>query len=550
MAQYIDVSPNSDISLPFDITSIICFYGSKPDQLRLRLVSRKLRDAATPHAFKSLYLRAYGSSPSNFENIARSAALRVYVREVTIETWIGPDYEYNANERYDIPHDFLNTLPYLRYYQNMIRLHLRFSKYCGIEDYNTRSVGPDIEETWPFRYKILDTVAHCVMGMWTKESQIKINQRIRDYHQLRRFRWYRDDLADRKYEDDLPDLRPGIVMNIKELTISNLADYKDPNLVQSLAWKKLLHLPTIIDLKLLITKEHPLRETDDIMCSEKYEFFEAFPSIFLTPPVASKLEVLSLFYADFWGWFPKLDLALIGPMPQLKVLALGKYIFTNKRQTDWVASLGSGNRSGGLEELYLDHCPILYEANQHGPLTNDGYPVPEIVMKAFDSQRRGSSTTKYDMRWHHVLSEWQRRMKGLKQFVMGHGDWEYASLQIKCTRRREEYAHLSYAEKEQRFLHNSHRYFACPEPQELRLKTKIIPADKYLHGAGLSQKRTERMTYIYYNIGQDPSSWEYPNIRWDRWVQDEGWAPEDETVAADDAAYEMLMATIQARLQR
>ncbi|KAF5678620.1 hypothetical protein FHETE_1172 [Fusarium heterosporum] len=541
MAQDIGVTANSDVSLPFDITSIICSYVSKPDQHRLRLVSRKLRDAATPHAFRSLYLRAYGDSPSNFGNIARSPALRNYVREVTIDTWIGPGYEYNADESYDVPHDFLNTLPYLRYYQKMTRLHLRFSKYCGIEDYHTRSVGPDIEETWSLRYKILDTVAHCVMGMWTKESQMKISQRVGNY-QLRRFAWY---------EDDLPDLRPGIVMNIKELTISNLADYKDPNLLESIAWKKLLHLPTLIDLKVLVTKEHTMTESADIFCDEKYEFFQNLHFDLLTPPVASKLQVLSLFYVDFWGWIPKMDLALIGPMPQLKILALGNYVFTNESQIDWIASLGNDNRSSGLEELYLNDCPVLYEARQHGPLTIDGYPIPDKVMEAFRAQPWAPSTTKYSIRWYQILNKWQKRMRGLRKFVMGHGNWQSASLTINASNGREEYAHLNYDEKEQRFLHNSHRYFACPEPQpqELRRKAKIVPADKYLYGAGLSQRRTERMEYIYYDIGQGPSPWEYANIHWDRWEKDAGCAPEDETVAMDDAAYDMLMATIQDRLK-
>lgn len=68
-------------------------------------------------------------------------------------------------------------------------------------------------------------------------------------------------------------------------------------------------------------------------------------------------------------------------LPQLKVLTLGQYVFTDERKTDWIAIIGESNASGGLEELYMDDCPILFKAHQHSPLTSDGYPDPRAVLK-------------------------------------------------------------------------------------------------------------------------------------------------------------------------
>ncbi|KAJ0150646.1 Uncharacterized protein HZ326_6813 [Fusarium oxysporum f. sp. albedinis] len=97
-----------------------------------------------------------------------------------------------------------------------------------------------------------------------------------------------------------------------------------------------------------------------------HEFFQVLPSQWLSPSVVENLQVLSLFYSHYRRWFPRMDLSQIRALPYLKVLALGSYIFTNERETDWIASLKTSNRSGGLEELYLEDCPILHRAGQYG----------------------------------------------------------------------------------------------------------------------------------------------------------------------------------------
>lgn len=129
--------------------------------------------------------------------------------------------------------------------------------------------------------------------------------------------------------DDL-DLSSGHGIRIKELTISNLADSINPNLIRSEGWNKLLRLPTLVDLKILVKKDFAFLG-ENTFHNEMDEFFQAFPSQWLSPSVVENLQVLSLFYSHYWGWFPRMDFSQIGALPYLKVLALGSYIFSNER---------------------------------------------------------------------------------------------------------------------------------------------------------------------------------------------------------------------------
>ncbi|KAF5970903.1 hypothetical protein FCOIX_10126 [Fusarium coicis] len=350
--------PPTDIRLPTEIVLMVCSYLWKEDQLRARLVSGKLHYAATVQAFRSLRLKPDGDSPSQFRTIALSDKLRTMVKEVTIDTELDPGLRFRSDrEALAVCQNFLQILPYLGLFSNLKHLHLRFSRY------SPRRYS--IEDGLQYRYLVLDIISHCAVGMWPPENRKAIYgaelPAIWDSHVF-------------KYIHDAPVL-PGDALQIKELTISHLADYNDVRLIHSRAWNKLLRLPTLIDLKLLVGEDHVNNRSD--LSVETSEFFGALPSQWLQPDLLQKLQVLSLFYTDFWGWFPRMDLSQLGDLPSLKVLALGRYIFTDKTQTDWIASLGKKNKSGGLEELYLDECCIMFELI--GPLTMDGYPVASLM---------------------------------------------------------------------------------------------------------------------------------------------------------------------------
>ncbi|KAF5639548.1 uncharacterized protein FTJAE_4886 [Fusarium tjaetaba] len=483
-----ETAHQSDLPLPPEIVTLICSNLPKPDLLRSRLATQRLHDAATPFAFQAFHLRAYGTVVTDFTCIAASAHLRSYVKEITIDTNIGPGYE--------------------------------------------EFEWAWIEEDWSFRYRILDTVSHCVVGMWTHAKQVEIDERasLPDFEV--------------RYLDDDPEFVGGCKEDLQELTISNLADYHDPNLDSSKAWQQLLRLPHLHDLKLLVTTEYHRSQTQICFPQERHEFFQKLPSTWLSPSLGDHLGTLSLYYTEYWGWFPRMNLYEIGTLPQLKVLALGHFAVTDKRQTDWIAGIGKRNGSGALEELYLDDCPILFEARQHGPLTNDGYPDPRVVL---EDNYATSVTKEYGIRWHNVLKTWRGRMKGLRKFIMGHGDWSSQWPSIKALIEHEGLAHLSCDEIRRRVSENVHRNFCKPAGVEVSNTKNPVLAQRYLHGAGLLQRRIRRMQYIKYDIGMC-GPWDNPYRTWGRHQPDDGWAPEKETVEIDDAVYELLMTTIRDRI--
>ncbi|KAF4503271.1 hypothetical protein FAGAP_425 [Fusarium agapanthi] len=527
----------TDIRLPAEIVVMVCSYLWKQDQLITRLVSGNLHYAATIQAFRSLRLKPDGDSPSQFRAIALSDKLRTSVKEVTIDTELDPGIPYISDAKdFAVCQNFLQFLPYLCLFKNLKHLHLRFSRSSNSRVYN-------VEEGWYYRYLALDIISHSVTGMWTPEDRKRVYDTVPSHGKQ---------MCTDTHDASI--LR-GDSLQIKELTISHLADYNDLRLIQSKAWNQLLRLPSLVDLKLLVGEDHCSNGTR--LSAWRSEFFGALPSQWLTPDVVQKLQVLSLFNTDYWGWFPRMDLDQLGDLPALKVLALGRYIFTDKKQTDWIASLGENNKSGGLEELYLDECCILYEANQHGPLTADGYQVPFADMDWNADMQR----TEYGRRWHHVLSEWRTSMKGLKRFTMGVGDLGCPSRTIVpfCPRVSVTQAMMIAGDPpEWYFGHNRHRFFADPEPKDRvvslvdayrsrRKASMSLPMGNYLLGAGLIQTRRARMKYAGYDV-RLAYGWfmgaEFGNGGYGR-----AWAPEEGTVEFDDAAYALLMEATRNRLR-
>lgn len=496
-----------------EIWSNICSFMPKPGLSNLRLTSRQMSHIALPHLFRSIRLEGFGGSAKRVIEIAKSPKLRGLVRDLTIDSWVGGHFDYNANEDYRLPKRFMNALPYVRCFGNVTAIHLRFNEYCGNDDRSSWATA--IEETWPFRYRIIDTVCHCITGMWTQERQECI-----------------DSEAGLDYNPQYPEDDLGVplehVMPLKQLTISNLADYSDPLIFQSEAWEELLSLASLVDLRLFVTSEVEEASPESaVYFKEKYEFFEDLPNSWLSRPIADNLRVLSLFYCDYWGWFPTLNFRLIGrdgsPFPQLKVLALGNYVFSHDWEIDWFASVGSKNGSGGLEELYLDDCPILTRARQRGPLSRSdpGYPKVTTVMEV----DRGQEMYEFSLRWHSILSRWAELMKGLKVFRIGHGAWSLNE----ARRLEEDGSDDDYeynANAEHRFSHNAHRTF---------------------DGDGIEMTEESRMLYTEYDIGIGPTPW----FRADHYHAGEAESPSvtEETRVKDEGAYEVLLAAINARRQ-
>ncbi|KAF4963783.1 hypothetical protein FSARC_8227 [Fusarium sarcochroum] len=529
--------PSGKLPLVTEIWNHICSFLPQPSLANLRLASARLNEIASPWMYHSIRLDADQESVEQFVNIAKSPRLRYLVREITIDTEIGSDYSYHSNQEYPFPIAFMNALPFLRCLTKLTALHLRFNEHCGEDDHGCIT----IEETWEFRNHVLDTICHCIAGMWTLERQLELDEGIKGCLDEEEFDYSHQDLE-----------FPADTLRLKELTIANLAAYHDINTINSEAWRKVISLPSLVDFKTFVVSEQDEASPERAYYyEEKFEFFDSLHESWLSPSLSDHLKVLSLYCQDYWGWFPKMDFRLVGsdsPFPQLKVLALGNYVFSHDWQIEWFARIGKENGSGGLEELYLDDCPILFKARQFGPFDaeNPGYPDQAVVLQNQDDEEKH----RYPLRWHHFLSRWKDLMKGLKVFRMGSGAWNCAPNDTRETMMRsEDHAHTNQDKLYYRLSHNIHRYFACPPPIERELhpvyKTKIWASGRYLQGSGLSDDRASQMQYVKYDCGICPSAWEETKGHPGR--TGEVFEPEEGTRVKDDAAYGALIAEIEAR---
>ncbi|KAJ4317329.1 hypothetical protein N0V84_007386 [Fusarium piperis] len=524
---------SGSLLLPPEIWDNVCSFLPKPTLSHLRLVSPGLDNIARPWVYRNLRLEGFGNSAERFVEIAKSPGLRNLVRELTVDTSAGPEFPYKSNCEYPFPTSFLDALPYIRCFSHLTALHLRFNEYCGKDD--RRGVG--IEETWEFRYGVLETVCHCIAGMWTPDQQREIDHKSE--HQWHDY--------DRRHPDPEDDLGVPLdqVIRLKEFTVANLADFYDTDLVASGALKKIMSLPSLIDLKLLITTEMDDGMSEsNVYYEEKYEFFDHLSETWLAPSISDNLRVLSLYYKEYWGWLPKMDFRGMD-FPKLKVLALGHYVFSHDWQVDWIASIGHTNGSGGLEELYLDDCPILFEALQASPLDqNDpGYPLLSTVLEEADDEMH-----QYPMRWHHILSKWATSLKALTVFRMGHGEWHEAPRDT-LESVLKYYPQVDEDVLRYRLSNNTHRSFNCPEPLDSEYGSEdpgeAWASGRYVDGTGINGRRAYKLQYIEYDIHITGSPWK--ETFWSRAFDEEGYEPEEGTWVKDNAAFELLCLTIYAR---
>ncbi|RSM05995.1 hypothetical protein CDV31_009329 [Fusarium ambrosium] len=357
----------------------------------------------------------------------------------------------------------------------------------------------------------METICHCVMGMWTPEIQAKIDETA-DFS-----RYYIDEHPF-KYPDD-QDIPFGHVMPLRELTVSNLSPYKDNLAEDSGVLKKMLSIPTIVNLKLLITIGGRLDRGRTRTLLE-HGMLQTLPETWMFPSIAENLQKLSLFYCDYWGLYPKVDFRKLGgsPLPRLKVLALGNYVFGQQWQVDWIASLGREN--GGLQELYLDKCPMIVRAWRRYPF-DDGDSDPSVV-ETFDGPEPGLGVREYSLRWHNILSQWAESMKGLRVFCMGEGPDRDSSKLILQRGHDEAYSNVDGRVLSRRYKDRIHRDFASE-----------IRADK-----------VKRLKYARLNINMfhGHTGWK-PALQ----VKSPGDASEGDTNIRDEAAYQHLMSTVNAR---
>ncbi|KAH7140068.1 hypothetical protein B0J13DRAFT_447440 [Dactylonectria estremocensis] len=526
--------------LPLHLLYIICSFSSKASVIQLRLTSLALNRAATPWAFRHVRLECSVQDTKRFAWIAKSPGLRRWVHEISCDTWTDRYWGTGSDSMREDAASFLNTLSYLQYFHHLKSLHLRFNAHSGESTRNTWSCN--IEETWDFRFQVLDVLFQCLAGTWPRNIQ----------EQLRSVSAHDLGTVDATPDNELNFFKTQPIC-LKTLTIANLAAYEEQRLVNSEAFKKVLSSPTLTDLKLYISPENDeLSPEVSLGYPEPHEFFLTLPHTWLAPCLAQNLSVLSLYCRDPWGWCPKMDFRAVNPgqgsnsgFPFLKVLALGNYTFSHEWQIEWIASLGQKNESGGLEELYLDDCPILYEACQLAPM-DEGETTLEVITQGQNNHdAHQTQTEQYPLRWYMLLRHWKDAMKGLRVFRMGRGEWHRTPVDTFRACAGQFSRPLRSKDKfvlEHLLMDKEFTSFGCPEPSE---PAGPAPADDfYQHGTGLRRERIDLMKYFRYRCGKWTESQREQNSFFDN---REVWAPEKETIAKDTAAYNMLLSVVQLR---
>ncbi|KAI1340076.1 hypothetical protein F5Y15DRAFT_415498 [Xylariaceae sp. FL0016] len=536
-------------ALPNEIYSNILSFATHDTALTSRLASKHLCSIATPQAVEHIWLEA-SYDVSGFINIAKTPHLRAHVREVTIETVVR-DYDYFCNNSFKPPAAFFRALPYLRLFSGLKRLNIRFEKHCGNEDADYS--GQSIEEKYEFRRWVLWSVFSCVSGDWDVERYQELYEDTNhDLYENGEVIDNDDFFNELTRETKLIGEMPPITLDA--LSIAHLADYYDTEFYHANVFQKVMASPTLKKLELyIVTEQCPAAPENATWFPEKWDFFESLKDTWLTPEVAKRLEVLSLFCDDLWGWCPMMDLREInsdaGPnsgFPRLKVLALGNYVFSHEWQMDWFSRLGLQNGYSGLQKLYLDYCPIMFGFMNFGPVDERpgtaGYPLKEVAIGNLQGYSAGVSRS-LRMRWHHVLDHWKENMRGLRTLRIGQGAWEGELSQIAWDGIRETFPDAPDGVLTRLFHRldgTNFRTYHCPSLPPADEKPE--DATTYISGSGIRELEHEVMEYVHFDAGLGPSPWQEPELKDER-------APEFLQIPKelDLQALEELRAVIQER---
>lgn len=508
-------------ALPLELLSYVLSFLPQDALLQTRLVNHHLNSLATRSAFRDIRLVAYGDSPRNFRALADSQ-LRVHVQDVTIDTWLGPDFEYRMGNSWELPEDFVNCFPFLSCFRSLESLHLRFHEDCAEFEEG------DADENNDDRLEILVKIIRSLSGNWSKDKE-RIEELVGEVV---------DDIF--YPEEKMPPTINGPPIQLSSLTIRNLGDRNEPWVGSSETFRLVVG-PALRDLRLHMTTETvgEERETNNDSVT-KYVSFDNLPTTWLSPDVVANLHTLSLYCQEPWGFSPRMDFRRLGNgrgLPNLKVLALGKYTFSHEWQIEWFGSLN-------LEKLYLDDCVVLHQydcqpSNMDGgeivigkddygndiSVSNEGY-YKQVTYD--DPPREANLTTSTTLRWHMLFSHWRETMTNLRVFKMGSGQW-----------------------RDQKAF----RTFDCPEPE-------TRGEDIFRFGSGLSQERYNQLLYVY--CTSEWHDWRDREEEWrsyveemeedgEEWETDEElfgeWRMEDGLKARDEAALDLFVSTVNGRMR-
>lgn len=552
-----------------DVLLQVFSYLSQESLAQCRLLSRSVEPLARALLFRYTRLE-FGSEVDVFLNVATSERLRPFVRELTVD--LSSLTKVRAGTQYGIQFDqrrkTIMAVPLVRLFSGLRTLHLRFSEsQCQAREIRHLEINaeqqamPDSLIPAAFSSIYIEKVLECISGSWTQESQDQWEHVWRQWSKSRA-----EALRSVMLETGDPGVAegsesfgtnqqfPDTALNLTTLTISNLSELDSEYLLSSTAMRRFLETQSLSALKLLTTSgtDKSYRPSsfgnDSSILHNKYKFIQSLPTTWLSPPVADHLRTLSLFAHDYWGWCPKGDFRVLGGLPNLRTLALGMYVFSHQWQVDWVAQLGSNNGRGGLEELYLDNCPILWRGRVLGPVDNEGFPLEEVMtQQSFHPNQGERAIVDVSLRWSTVLDEWRKRMPDLKIFKMGTGHWGGEFSIVVAMAQTASHVRSppgAYEKVKHRTVDTTHLDYDKPPIEDIYRYDYGIIRD----GTGLSQKRACLLQYVQFEIALGSRPWVERDFKDALTLEfEDGYQRYEEARRKDEDALDALNATIDSR---
>ncbi|PLB55531.1 hypothetical protein P170DRAFT_399698 [Aspergillus steynii IBT 23096] len=361
------------LSLPNEILHRIAYYADREELLQLRLACRSLSNVSRKWLFRYARVVPTEESCEKFETILNDPLLASCVTKVYLDTanWdhvsFGPDidieeYDDDKGEELFLPRRYGKLFNRLKEFPRLQGAVLRFAHECyGLISLD--SLWYDCQQEPPFRESVLGSFMESLSSLPHPIQELGIR-----------------DLQNINQTDET------IVGNIKKVLIG------------------------LSTLRLNITNEHSEGNGEnDLTHDEPHQFFTDLPSFWLQPTLA-KLQYLTLYSSNYFGFYPKFDPTGLY-FPQLKTLALGNHAFVHDSQLDWILSHGET-----LTELYLDDCPILYEVAIY---ENDKtyLDAASFGPKAGLGEKHYAA---YDKRWHDYFNAFNDKLPLLRHFRAGH----------------------------------------------------------------------------------------------------------------------------------
>ncbi|KAF5716186.1 hypothetical protein FGLOB1_2673 [Fusarium globosum] len=389
-----------------------CIY--KYSLIDLRLVSHTFSRLITSIVFRAIRVRAYKDEPQRFINIAMTPHLRCHVREVTCDTWTG---SFPTEKRQELMDEFFEAIPSICVFPKLDTLNIRLER-------------DDFHLYHSTQFRLLEMLFRCMEGAW------KVHGYIGRYTTSPKVSGQQSKI--------------GVSRPLKTLSISNLVDISA--IKAMLSFQSVMNSGALKDLRISAADLN----TQNCCLDIHHDLLDTV----LSPRIAGNLEVLSLFSSASWGWFPNVDFRLVGAndLPNLKVLALGQFEFSQWWQVEWIGSLR-------IEKLYLDDCTVLHSEWNRATVEVSQEEAQRIKNHAW----REDSTYHTHTRWYHIFKHWANTMPNLRVFKIGQGwglDSGSAWKAIDPTYEGDFYEHVEEDHEAifQPFHDTSHQHFECPLP--------------------------------------------------------------------------------------